>query len=143
MCIGLQWNLQICKPCIWITFSKMFKNIFIGQILKFENSKMVKIFDFCILLSTLILTGVPYHLRESPPSYQLRKDNNVSLHLFLCLSILIYHSYSAIIMIRKILTVGNFHSLLPFFAYFTKKSTKEMKCRLNINTECVNKKWQL
>lgn len=67
----------------------------------------------------------------------------LSPSLSLSFSISIYHSYSAIIMIRKILTVGNFHSLLPFFAYFTKKSTKEMKCRLNINTECVNKKWQL
>lgn len=141
MCIGLQWNLQICKPCIWITFSKMFKNIFIGQILKILKWWKYLIFVY-FYPPNIDRCPIPPKGKSTVLSIT-QGQQCLSPSLSLSLSILIYHSYSAIIMIRKILTVGNFHSLLPFFAYFTKKSTKEMKCRLNINTECVNKKWQL
>lgn len=48
---------------IILSFRNFFKLIFWSTIVKCENSKTVKVFwffDYCFLLSTLILKGVPY-----------------------------------------------------------------------------------
>lgn len=54
---------------IIVTYQNNFKTYFLSNIVKYGNFNTEKYFDYNVLLSTFISTGVPYHLKQANISY--------------------------------------------------------------------------